>query len=693
MSTLETVDKKRLSQWVLIVLLLFEVAFVVHTHINTRVDSSNAEASSSVKLQRTMASSIRDSSPISSISSPQDSAANTFSNIVENFAAKVMEEASADVNNIISMFKPTDENRPSPFEISTAVDQLLTTSSGEKRHVVSNIAAKEMPSSTTRSNTDNIAIKLPDDASASVKLTEERKKTRLARAPTSPEASSSTISFLDTSVHQQQKKLPTKQENSKQKDEGRISFQDTSSGNLQKQLKPSKQKRSPTHTRAQQQDEDLARIQAESNHPRYSPRPGTNISPENQVSLLLCPNQAKCIVPELQLKKKLKVYLCKHPTRHGVRFYYLAREGLMLHPNVELVAESAIETADFIMYLPGSAPWHLTEIRNSSFSKRLIVLDEFDGHTLFSPGYPKEEHIKYYGGPSAPWYYMYFKRSYVRRLDGHFQGYPHLIQHEVYPLTYSIAEVYIPHHFNSKREIDILCTLRGSKSMTTRLRVQTWVAEYGKERNVQNFISGEVNTATRTTVSKQYFEQMFNAQIIVTVNPANWEGDFRLWESMCTGALVFVDPIFVPHPFPIQDKVHVIFFSNKDRDDLFRKLDYYRANPLEARKIAVQGYLHAMKYHRTVNMIDYILRTAHLRKVAMEEDNVKVLPNYTYTGQFLHYEASIQEKQIKACNQPGIYIPPSHPHEPIKRLRENCKKIVDKVTASHVIDRPLEFLH
>lgn len=183
----------------------------------------------------------------------------------------------------------------------------------------------------------------------------------------------------------------------------------------------------------------------------------------------------------------------------------------------------------------------------------------------------------------------------------------------------------------------------------------------------------QVNTATRTTVSKQYFEQMFNAQIIVTVNPANWEGDFRLWESMCTGALIFVDPVFVPHPFPLQDKVHVVFFSNNDREDLFRKLDYYRANPQEARKIAIQGYLHAMKYHRTVSMIDYILRTAHLRRVALAEDNPHRLPNYTYTGQYLHYEAKVQEKNIKACHQPGIYQPPAHPNDPVVRLTEDCR--------------------
>lgn len=170
-------------------------------------------------------------------------------------------------------------------------------------------------------------------------------------------------------------------------------------------------------------------------------------------------------------------------------------------------------------------------------------------------------------------------------------------------------------------------------------------------------------------MSKQYFEQMYNAQIIVTVNPANWEGDFRLWEAMSTGALVFVDPVFVPHPYPLKDKEHVIFFSNKDREDLFRKLDYYRANPVEARKIAVQGYLHAMKFHRTVNMVDYILRTAHIKQATLEEHQAH-WPQYTFTGQYLNYEAGLQEKAIKACHTPGIYEPPIHPSDAVKRLAE-----------------------
>jgi hypothetical protein len=195
----------------------------------------------------------------------------------------------------------------------------------------------------------------------------------------------------------------------------------------------------------------------------------------------------------------------------------------------------------------------------------------------------------------------------------------------------------------------------------------------------------QVNTATRTTVSMAYFQQLFNAKIIVTVNPANWEGDFRLWESMCSGALVFVDPLYVPHPYPLVGGEHVVFFDNNNRTDLFAKLDYYRAHPLEARRIAEYGYLFAMKYHRTVNMMDYILRSAHLKQVmvhnsnrmriALEDASQKQLvpagaplqqlplPRYYYTAQYLNYEASAQEKNMLICKDTGHYEPvPSDIH-------------------------------
>ena len=146
---------------------------------------------------------------------------------------------------------------------------------------------------------------------------------------------------------------------------------------------------------------------------------------------------------------------------------------------------------------------------------------------------------------------------------------------------------------------------------------------------------------------------MYNAKIIVTVNPANWEGDFRLWESLASGALVMVDPIFVPHPFPLIDGIHVVFFNNQKKDDLFEKLDYYRKHPDLARKIAITGYLHCMKHHRTVSMIDYIMRSAHIKRATMK--NALPIPKYYYSAQYLNYEANIQGVDIKTKDRPGNY--------------------------------------
>lgn len=161
-----------------------------------------------------------------------------------------------------------------------------------------------------------------------------------------------------------------------------------------------------------------------------------------------------------------------------------------------------------------------------------------------------------------------------------------------------------------------------------------------------------MDSQSRTSLSTAYFEKMSSAQIIVTVNPTHWEGDFRLWESLSSGALVFVDRLFVPHPYPLQHGEHVIFYDNSNRPELYRKLDYYRSHPEEARRIAVNGYLFAMKYHRTVNMIDYIMCSLHTQ---LAHSRGHANPKYAYTAQFLNHRTKVQEADIKRCNRPGVY--------------------------------------
>eukprot|EP01036_Dinobryon_divergens_P037894 gene37894-49665_t len=121
----------------------------------------------------------------------------------------------------------------------------------------------------------------------------------------------------------------------------------------------------------------------------------------------------------------------------------------------------------------------------------------------------------------------------------------------------------------------------------------------------------QINSQSRTVVSTGYLEQMFRSQIIVTSNPSDWEGDFRLMEAMSSGALVFVDRMFVPRPYPLLEDLHVVYYDNNNKTELFEKLDAYRANSDHMATVAAGGYLHAMTYHRAACLIDYVLRTVH----------------------------------------------------------------------------------
>ena len=72
-----------------------------------------------------------------------------------------------------------------------------------------------------------------------------------------------------------------------------------------------------------------------------------------------------------------------------------------------------------------------------------------------------------------------------------------------------------------------------------------------------------------------------------------------------SGALVFVDAMHAPTPHPFGDGKHFVVFDNRDKQDLFRKLDYYLKHPHEARRIARAGYVWSLKYHRAVSRADY----------------------------------------------------------------------------------------
>jgi len=234
-----------------------------------------------------------------------------------------------------------------------------------------------------------------------------------------------------------------------------------------------------------------------------SPGAGTDIS--SPIPLLKCHNQTSCIKPYLQLQQRFKVYYCKH-VGHGVRFYYLTREGLLQHPLLDMV--DSPEEADVVVYLPESAPWKKTECTNPAHFHKTIVLDESDGPQMFDPA-P--------AGQSTKWL-LYFKRSFVRRGNGQFQGYmPYLKRNDVLPMSYTIADAYVRPEFNfhRDRQLDIVSTLRGSSRDPCRQRVREWTKSYCETRS-KKCVVGQVNSASRRTVDSTYLNNMYVVSVCLS---------------------------------------------------------------------------------------------------------------------------------------------------------------------------------
>ena len=90
-------------------------------------------------------------------------------------------------------------------------------------------------------------------------------------------------------------------------------------------------------------------------------------------------------------------------------------------------------------------------------------------------------------------------------------------------IVYEDAYVNPSFNFLKSRDREIVCTLRDDSSRT---RVKEFLNEYSLSRKIGAH-AGQVDAASRATVSKKYFDEMHHAKIIVTANPQGWEGDFR----------------------------------------------------------------------------------------------------------------------------------------------------------------------
>ena len=212
----------------------------------------------------------------------------------------------------------------------------------------------------------------------------------------------------------------------------------------------------------------------------------------------------------------------------------------------------------------------------------------------------------------------YFKRSMVLRKDG-------ISKHDCGNVQAKCKQWAISGSFamlrptETVRSRSIVVTLRtaGQLTNTVRKEVVTWTQEFIKAKNLESvsLVTDTIGAGGPSVTWEHehydaYFQALSSAKIIVTCNPSQWEGDFRLWESILSGALVFVDIVtfWDRMPFPLKHKEHVIVYDRRDKKSFLEMLEYYTSHEDEARMIAKAGKQFVLDHHMASNRIDMLLQ-------------------------------------------------------------------------------------
>ena len=270
-------------------------------------------------------------------------------------------------------------------------------------------------------------------------------------------------------------------------------------------------------------------------------------------------------------------------------------DGINRLNNIKIVSD--IKEADYIFYIIQSSKEldinHL-EIKNIDPNK-LIIIDYSDS--------TKIKNIKNK---------FYFKRSCVNKQNLTF------IKNNTIPISFCLKKQVLDFSFHtrtSERDYDISIFFdpyKNHEGSTFRYKMAKFINDNFKNYKIKVGLIGENGKIGRNTIQEEYFEQMKNSKIIITCNPDDWEGDYRLFESLSCKCLVFSDKMITPVINNFIDKKHLIYYDRNNLEILKENLLYYLNNKDLIDEISENGYLHALKYHKPEDRILEIINKLNI---------------------------------------------------------------------------------
>ena len=297
----------------------------------------------------------------------------------------------------------------------------------------------------------------------------------------------------------------------------------------------------------------------------------------------------------------------------GKREKLYNQEGWSNHPRTQLV--DSPNDADLIVWVTTRGNTE-AEIPPRNYSNiPVVLLDYADGCSLHQK---RGEILNLWG---------YFKRSFVERKEGLYIKNCSLTKEEnVHPLAYSGAKAIMNYNISKPRKYLITNVLRTESNHNKgRAKIVNWTKAFIKKHGLEDesYVGGDIGTGySASDWDKTYMNHLANSKVIVTANPWKWEGDFRLWESLASGAMVMVDhmKIFDFMPDTLEDKKHLVFYNSSNLTEFEELLEYYVHHEEEARIIGEAGYRFVMEHHMTTDRVTYILDTLESKKLHVENE-------------------------------------------------------------------------
>jgi hypothetical protein len=116
-----------------------------------------------------------------------------------------------------------------------------------------------------------------------------------------------------------------------------------------------------------------------------------------------------------------------------------------------------------------------------------------------------------------------------------------------------------------------------------------------------------------------------------------------------------------------------------NKTDLFEKLDYYLGRKELARRVALSGYLNAMKHHRAANLIDFVFRSLQIKinSMAPSLNNRSTSSNIVFKDASLDSLEDIARHNLEGYTETGFHmrlIAKSRDRELAAGLKEKQKK-------------------